>query len=109
MERGKPSIKVKKKERSPEDHLNDPLDNCESLKDCECEKLMRDLSISELNDADRLIVRMLHRKCSVIARARAEMNHLDDKFNYHIEQLKRLISDYSSKVIRLFQYYSYTI
>lgn len=59
------------------------------MKECECERLMKDLSTSELNHADRVIVRMLHKKCAVIARARNEMTNLDEKFNRHIEDLKR--------------------
>lgn len=69
--------------------MDEHEDGGDYMKGCECEELMK--NISELNNADRVIIRMLHKKCAVINRARNEMKHLDEKFNTHLEELKRFI------------------
>lgn len=67
--------------------------NGDGVKVCECEDIMK--NISNLNNADKVIVRMLHKKCAVINRARNEMKHLDEKFNIHLEELKRYLQIYN--------------
>lgn len=63
--------------------------NGDGVQMCECEDIVK--NVSNLNSADKVIVRMLHKKCAVINRARHELKNLDEKFNIHLEELKRFV------------------